>query len=919
MTLPPGTRLGPYEVTAQIGVGGMGEVYRATDTNLKRAVAIKILPESVAADTERLGRLHREAEVLASLNHPNIAAIYGLERSSGMTALVMELVEGPTLADRVAQGAIPVDESLAIARQVAEAIEAAHEQGIIHRDLKPANIKLRTDGIVKVLDFGLAKAMQPAVSLSPSHSQSPTITTPAMTSAGMILGTAANMSPEQATGREVDKRSDVWAFGTVLYELLTGTRAFDGANVSDTIASVLTSEPDWSRVPGDVPLAVRTLMQRCLTKNKLQRVSDISIARFVLTELPQLAATSVAHGTSRHSRMRLGFTVAAVAALSALVVGAAALVLRSPTPPRDSVHFSIPLPELRASAGTAPAVAISPDGTRLAYAANSRIFIRSLKELESHEVTGSRYSGTGSGVPTFAPDGQSLAFFSSGGVTTAESGVTLSRVPIGGGVAAKLSTVDYPYGVSWSANGILIGQGPGGIVRVPATGGAAQQIVKVAAGESAMEPQLLPDGQTILFTLGRAGDEPIDMGNVVAQSTVDGARHMIREHASGGRYSGGHLWYVVGGTVFAVPFDAARLTVTGDPVTVLNGVQRSVLGITQLSLSKTGTAAYVPGPASASAASPSRTLVIGDTRTNAKVLQISPASFFHPRVSPDGRTVVVSRSDGPMSDIWAYDLTGTTEIRRLTFDGTNRFPVWSADSQNVTFQSAREGDRAIWWASARGGTPVRLTRPGADEQHVPECWSRDGRRLLFSSVKNSKSTLWVFTLDTRTSERFGSAESSDLFGANFSPDGKWVVYAANAGPAGFLTLNRGVYVEPFPATGERHQAPKQGLDYHPVWAPDAKQIFYVSTLAGPLVSVPIALQNSVTFGAPTRLARGPRPGLRATEARGFDFLPDGRFVSLAPLPEEGGESRSPELRVLLNWAESSQSARGADSTVASPR
>jgi serine/threonine-protein kinase len=905
VALASGTRLGPYEVTALIGAGGMGEVYRARDTKLNRDVALKILSEAFTLDSDRIARFRREAQMLALLNHPNIAAIYGFE-DSGSThahALVLELVEGPTLFDRIGKGPIPIDEALAIAKQIAQALEAAHEQGIIHRDLKPANVKIRDDGTVKVLDFGLAKLAEPAAIPGAvlDVSAAPTITTPAMTMAGVILGTAAYMSPEQAKGTPADKRSDIWAFGCVLYEMLTGKRAFAGEDTSDTIASVLKSEPEWSRVPSGVPPSVLVLMQRCLTKDRRQRVPEVSTVRFLLTEHPQLSAPAPrAEGEERSPRsaLRLGLAIAGASLLGGLVVGAAAWAWRPTQRQMDVVRFSMTLPEGQRLGATYPSVAISSDGTTLAYAANGRIFVRSLKELDPQEVAGSAYSGIGGGAPMFAPDGQSIAFFSGGGVTGANAGVTLSRIPIGGGAATNLSRVDYPYGGSWAPDGILIGQGPGGIVRVPMNGGASQRVVNVAPDEVAMEPQILPDGRTLLFTLAKAGEE-FDRPKLIAQSP-DGTRRVLRERASGGRYANGHLWYLVSGTTFAAPFDAVRLTVTGDPVSVLSGVLRSVLGVSALAVSATGTAVYRPGPVTAS--SDSRRLVVADMRDDPKPLNVSPAPFQHPRASPDGRTIAVSRSDGAMSDVWLYDLAGTTEIRRLTFDGTNRFPVWSADGAHVTFQSARGADRAIWWESSRGGPAERLTKPAADEEHVPESWSRDGRRLLFSVVKNARTTLWVFTLDSKKIERFGSAESSEPFEANFSPDGRWVVYAADSGTAGFLSINRGVYIEPFPPTGERYQAPKQGLDYHPVWAPDGKALFYISTLGSPLVSVPVVLQSSVAFGTPTALVRGPRPGARGNETRGFDILPDGRFISLAPAESEP-VARPSELRVMFNWSE----------------
>jgi serine/threonine-protein kinase len=905
MPLAIGSRLGAYEILGHLGSGGMGEVYRARDTKLNRDVALKILPTEFALDPDRLARFKREAQVLASLNHPHIAAIYGFEDSGPTHALVLELVEGPTLADRIAKGAIPLGEALPIAKQIAEALEAAHEQGIIHRDLKPANVKVRDDGAVKVLDFGLAKLADPTAASGQNISvtASPTITTPAMmTGVGVILGTAAYMSPEQAKGRPADKRSDVWAFGCVLFEMLTGKRAFEGEGTSETIANVLKSEPDWSRVPSVVPAFLLALMQRCLTKDRGQRVPEVSTVRFLLGEHLQFdapAPRSQHEERSPRFSLRVGLAIVGAALLGGLVVGAAAWAWR-PTPRQaDAVRFSITLPEDHRFGATTPSVAISLDGTTLAYAANGSIFVRSLKELDAQEVSGSAYTGTGGGAPMFAPDGQSIAFFSSGGVTGADPGVTLSRIPIGGGIPTKLSTVDYPYGGSWAPDGILIGQGPRGIVRVPVNGGAPQQIVKVAANEVAMEPQMLPDGRTLLFTLAKAGEE-FDKPTIVAQSP-DGTRRVVHETASGGRYSNGRLWYLVSGTTFAVPFDASRLAVTGDPVSVLSGVLRSVLGVSNLSLSDTGTVVYRPGPVIAS--SVSRSLVVADMRDDPKPLNISPAQFRHPRASPDGRTIAVSRSDGAMSDVWIYDLTNTAEIRRLTFDGTNRFPVWSADGARVTFQSAREGDPAIWWESVRGGAPERLTKPGAGEEHVPNAWSRDGHRLLFSVVKNARMTLWVFALDSRKIERFGSAESSEPLEANFSRDGRWVVYAADSGTAGFLSINRGVYIEPFPPTGERYQAPKQGLDYHPLWAPDGKSLFYVSVLGSPLVSVPVALRPSVAFGTPTALVRGPRPGVPGYETRGFDILPDGRFISLAPVQEQPGAPRPAELRVVLNWTE----------------
>ena len=415
MTLAAGARLGPYEITAQIGVGGMGEVYQATDTNLKRSVAIKVLPESVAGDAERLARFQREAEVLASLNHPNIAQIHGLEKSAGTIALVMELVEGPTLADRIAQGAIPVDEALLIAKQIAEALEAAHEQGIIHRDLKPANVKVRPDGTVKVLDFGLAKAMEPTGAMSPGLSQAPTITTPAMTQAGMILGTAAYMSPEQAKGKPVDKRADVWAFGAVLYEMLTGRRAFQGDGVSETLARVIEREPDWTLLPSGLSPVLHTYIKRCLHKEAKQRVPDIAAMRLALEGAFETTVTQVADAAAvRLPIWRQPVPVAATAAVVALLVaGLVGWSLWPSLEPSLVTRFEYVLPDgesFRETTGRA-VIAISPGGRYVAYTSSFGLHVRTMGELEARLLPGTQ--GV-LGRPFFSPDEESVGYWGGG-------------------------------------------------------------------------------------------------------------------------------------------------------------------------------------------------------------------------------------------------------------------------------------------------------------------------------------------------------------------------------------------------------------------------------------------------------------------------------------------------------------------------
>ena len=590
MSVASGTRIGVYEIQAAIGAGGMGEVYRARDTRLQRDVALKMLPDAFASDQERLARFEREARTLASLNHPHIASVHGFEESGGLHALVMELVEGPTLAERIAFGPMPIDEAVPVAMQIADALEAAHEQGIVHRDLKPANIKVRDDGTVKVLDFGLAKLTGAGGTGGTSRiggtgelSQSPTITTPAMTQIGVILGTAAYMSPEQAKGRDADKRSDLWAFGAVLYEMLTGRRAFDGEDTSDTLASVLKSDPDFTRLPAETPRALRTLLQRCLTRDRRLRVSDASAVKFVLSELGNLVEPRAASGPSESGSLprarRQWVLPVAATVLTAAVFGAGMWALRA-TPPQPLVaRFSI-MPDAPAFSG-APfqLVAVSPDGTRLAYTANQRVYVRSIGEWEPRPVTDVIAA---SNNPVFAPDGESIVF-----ATVGEGGPALRRVAFGGGPASTIATlagVPSLSGISWGKDGILIAApgDAGGILRVNPGGGTPERVVAVRAGESFHGPQMLPDGRTLLFTVAknvvddRLVDDRWDNAQIVAHSLADGTRRVLIERGSDGRYvRSGHLLYAVGGTVYAVPFDVRTLTVTGKAESVIAGVRRA--------------------------------------------------------------------------------------------------------------------------------------------------------------------------------------------------------------------------------------------------------------------------------------------------------------------------------------------------------
>ncbi len=698
MSLTPGTRLGVYEITAPLGEGGMGQDFRARDTKLDRDVAIKILPDAFAHDADRLARFTREAKTLASLNHSNIAAIYGLEESEGMTALVMELVEGDDLSQRIARGAIPIDEALPIARQIAEALEAAHEQGIIHRDLKPANIKVRADGTVKVLDFGLAKAMDQASGSGLQASardvtNSPTITSPAMTQAGMILGTAAYMAPEQAKGRPADKRCDVWAFGCVLYEMLTGARVFAGEDVSDTLAFILTREPNWAALPANTPTGIRRLLRRCLERDRKRRVADISTAAFIIDEGEMTEPGSVT--PALHDRRPLWLRTVPVVGVTLLAAAAVGVAwnLRRPQAPTALARFSFPVPEGQVlTANGARAVAISPDGTNVVYAADRQLYVRNIAELEARAIQGTQ----GAEEPFFSPDGKWVAFYAS-------NDRKLKKIAITGGTPVTVCDAGTLFGASWAPDdSIFFGQGQKGILRVSANGGTPDVVAKGTSGEFAQGPRMLPGGDALLFTLAQSRNNTSwDRGQIVVESLKSGERKVLVEGGGDAAYvPTGHIVYAVGPTLLAVAFDTNALEITGGPVPVIEDVRRVATGTTgaaQYSISNTGSIAYLPGGGNASEV----TLALVDHAGSRTPLNIDPAMYSHPRISSNGELLAVQKDDGREQNVWIYGLKGAAPIRRLTFGGAvNNRPTWTPDGQRIVFRSDREGDGGLFWQRA---------------------------------------------------------------------------------------------------------------------------------------------------------------------------------------------------------------------------
>ena len=883
MALDAGVRVACYEITAKLGAGGMGEVYRAKDTRLGRDVALKALPESVTQDQERLARFRREAQVLAALNHPHIAGIYGLEETDGHRVLVLEFVDGETLAARIARGPLAWDEAIAIAREIAEALQAAHERGIVHRDLKPANVALTSNDRVKVLDFGLARPTDADSADSAAAIDSPTITSPAMlTQVGVVLGTAAYMSPEQAKGAAADKRSDIWAFGCVLFEMLTGRRAFQGGGVTDTLAAVLTSEPPWDALPPAVPSHVRTLLKGCLEKNHRERISDISTALFVLKQEPSHAFAVSAPASA--SPWKRAWPLAAFLMAGAALGAAATAALRPrPSPPEVRVaRFKLPMTEGRVLTLTRRAVAVSPDGSHIAYTADGRIFIRKVADAEATPLAGAEGI-----LPTFSPDSQSIVFWTNG---------ELKRISIAGGVPVRVCAERVaPFTVAWEATGIIFDRRDGDdaeIVRVSPDSGTPQPIVRVTVRDGLLQKaQLLPDGDSVMFSITRS--DPGETGDIFVQSISTGERRTIIEGGADPHYlPTGHLVYLVGGTLMMRPFDVRRKATTGGAVPVIQGVRRSAGA--QFAVSDTGVLAYVPGPGQLG----QDNVIVYDRQGKVTALPLPRGAYQHPRMSPDGKWLAIETHDGKETAISLYELGSSHSMRRLTYGGNNRVPVWSGDGKRVAFQSDRDGDRAIFWQPVDSGPAERLTRPEAGAVHTPESWAPRGDVLLFSATKDAETTLWAFSVSNRKAARFSDLISvGGLTNAVFSPDGRWIAYNV-----GLPNAAEGwTYIEPFPSngTGTRHQIARAG---RPAWSHNGKDLeLFLVPAPGQFVAITVQTRPTFAFSNPVAIPRRFAIAFPGTP-RPYDVLPDGRFVTVGAADEPGSQG-PPHIEVVLNWFE----------------
>jgi serine/threonine-protein kinase len=881
--------LGPHKILAALGAGGMGEVYRAKDTTLNREVALKVLSPSLANDAAYMARFQREAQLLASLNHPNIAILYGLETSGDTRALVMELVEGPTLADRIRIAPIPQDEALPIARQIAEALAAAHERGIVHRDLKPANVKVTPEGTVKVLDFGLAKALDEEPP-APGSVNSSTLTM-AATRAGVILGTAAYMPPEQAKGKRVDKRADIWAFGVVLFEMLTGKPMHSAETIPETLASVMRDEPRWQTLPTNTPPAIRRLLRRCLDKDPKRRLRDIGDA---IIEIDDAQAGSEAPATPSAANFARSWLLWTAGALALALAVTAALLYRATRPvAQPLLRLSLDLgPDAWLARGTiGDGMSLSSDGKRLVFtvrAPDGRLRLAT-RRLDQSQIT--MLGGAEGAAPFFSPDGQWIGFGADG---------KLKKILVEGGAPVTLCEGAGP-GASWGDDGNIISAlGPAsGLFRVPSAGGTPKPVTQLdqKKGERTHRwPQVLPGSRAVLFTSHTARGSYED-ANIDVVALTTGQRKTVQTGGFCGRYlPSGHLVYIHQSTLFAAPFDLARLAVTGTPVPVLENVSNTAYMGGYFDFSKTGTLAYLSGGGESTQA-----IFSMDSQGKLTPLHTLAAVLWTPRFSPDGKRLALAIDNGPGASIWVLDVDRAAPTRVSFLPSTNMWPVWTPDGRHLVFRSTGSG---IYWIRADGsGEPQRLTDDKLSA--TPSSFSPDGKRLaMVQQGTNGTYDIWTAPVEGDPDHpRLGKAEPflegpfAELT-PQFSPDGRWLAYMSNESGA------YEVFVRPSPgigAAGGKWQI-STGGGMFPMWSPT--ELFFRSP-NGLIIAAGYTVKGDTFVPGKTRPwseKRIPYTSIGASNAPRFDLSPDGSRLAVIQSPQEAGEQKpNTQLTFLLNF------------------
>jgi Tol biopolymer transport system component/tRNA A-37 threonylcarbamoyl transferase component Bud32 len=805
MSLTPGLQLLHYRLVEPIGEGGMGVVWKAMDTTLDRAVAIKVLPETVAADAVRLGRFEREAKLLASLNHPNIATIHGLHETDGTYFLAMELIDGEDLSKVLERGALPVDETVRIATRVAEALETAHDNGIVHRDLKPANVALAADGSVKVLDFGLAKVLEVEDTDQDRPEMSPTVTS-AATQAGMIMGTAGYMSPEQARGNAVDARADVWALGCVIFEMLTASRAYGGKTISDTLASVLRAEPEWDELPPKIPARLIRVMKRCLVKDARDRIRHAGDVRLDLAELGKDEEDDRPVETAPPSR-------ALPAALALIAVVALALAAWGWSRPRPQIAAQATVRfEVVPGADAVPidpwSVTVSPDGRRIAWVAEQgatkQIHLREMGSLETRVLPDTE----GAGRPAFSPDGKSIAFYAGG---------KLKRLDLGSRAAIDLCDTVIGAGITWGGDGFIVFT-PGwitGLARVSAEGGTPEPVTRLDEEDGEIghwHPALLPDNKHVLVSRWRKGLDDMTVG---LASLETGETHDLIPRASFAAYvATGHVLFTRAGAIYAVPFDLDRLELTGDPVQIVDSVEQQwSSGSSTWAVSANGVLAYLPG----GLWSTKREIVRVSRDGTVELLDLEPGAYLSVDMSPDGGSLALTEFDSGETTIRIHDLARGTDTRLLTGE-VNTWPMFGPDDREFVFTTARDGPWDIYKAAVDGTEPEVLIQ--GEEDQISMDWSLDGRYLIFQEGYEETR---VMDLEdgrkiTTLSNVAASANDSDQ-GVSLSPDSRLLAFTS------WASGKKEVFLQRFP-DGSRAYQVSIGGGYAPLWSGDGRELFY---------------------------------------------------------------------------------------------